>query len=77
MLEFTTESGAKYTFDTDNRRLLRHGPNSRGIDYENVPDDMWHEVIDTPVLEVGKSAQFLLGQGKWRITTRVVDIEEV
>ena len=77
MIGFTTESGAVYLYDKENARLLRSGPHSEGIDYLKVPDDEWHEVLHADPIEVGVSAGFALGVGKYRITTPVASIREV
>lgn len=89
MLRITTFSGAVYTLDVENKRVLRHGPHSNGIDYSAVPDDEWHTLIEWDKPTVGESWSMILEGGsphgrrisdaltKYRITTPVDRIEEV
>lgn len=78
MIRFTTESGARYVMDTDQRRVMREtGPHSAGIDYTKVPDAEWHNYLASTTPTLGKSMAFSLASGKFRITTPLVEVTEV
>ena len=72
-MRFGTESGAVYTYADG--FLTREGNYSPGIDYATVPDGEALLVVHAGPVEVGRSAEFFLERGKFRITTPVVWIE--
>lgn len=77
MLKVETSSGATYYYDPDRRRVMRAGPHSPGINYGVAPDDEWHNVALYREPEVGERWRLILGDGLFRVTTKVVSIEEV
>ena len=78
MLAVTTESGARYLYDTENERVMREtGPVSEGIDYTLVPDAEWQYLTGDYPPVLGQSWFMTFTNGLWRTTTPVVSIEEV
>lgn len=79
VLKVETSSGATYYYDPDGQRVMRAGPHSPGINYGVAPDDEWHPVTlyREPEPEVGERWRLVLGDGLFRVTTKVVSIEEV
>lgn len=72
-----TASGATYHYDVDKSRVTRTGPHSPGINYDTVPDGEWHGVALYREPEVGERWRLVLNDSTFRVTTRVVSIEEV
>ena len=72
-MRFGTSSETVYTYEDG--FLTRHGSKSPGIDFDRVPDDAPHRVLNAGPIEVGESASFVLEQGIWRVTTPVTWIE--
>lgn len=79
-LRFETASGAEYVIDRDAYKVVRlDGPYSEGINYDNYPDGVWHDLYAMPEIKVGSQAYIVMGYhgGNYRITTPVVSVEEV
>ena len=72
MIKFTTQSGARYVLD--GRKVVR----LEGPEIENVShaDGLWHELKQTPNLTVGYPAVLQWADGRFRITSTVVSIDE-
>ena len=72
MLAFSTSSGARYVLD--GLKMVR----LEGPEIENVShaDGIWHELKQTPNLTVGYPAVFQWADGRFRITSTVVSIDE-
>lgn len=78
MLKFTTASGATYLIDRENYRAMRvEGPYSPGIDYHERPDAVWHDLTIQPQIVVGERTYLHMRGSMYRLTTAVVEIEEV
>jgi len=78
MLAVTTESGARYLYDTEQERVMREsGPVSEGINYKLVPDAEWNYLTDSSELALGARWNIVFTNGLWRSTTEVVSIEVV
>ena len=78
MLAVTTESGARYLYDTEQERVMREsGPVSEGINYKLVPDAEWNYLTDSSELALGARWNMVFTTGLWRSTTPVVSIEVV
>ena len=76
-IRFSTESGAVYSYDGS--YLVREGPESSLIDYENSPDATHLAATLLAEIAVGESAVFHLTDvvdhpGRVRITTEVKEI---
>jgi len=75
MIRFSTASNAVYWYDDVNMRVMREvGKMGPGMD---LPNEEWQQVITHSPIEVGVSVQFELTDYKFRLTTPVVNIEEI
>ena len=76
MIEFTTESGAVYTYDEANLRLGREGT----VPVQNVThaDATWHAVLHPLNLVIGRPVAITwYDDGGYRLTTPIVSMREV
>ena len=75
MIEFTTVSGAVYTYDEPNLRLRRNGT----VPVQNVQhvDSTWHAIEYPLNLVLGRPVAITWYGGGYRLTTPLFDMKEV
>lgn len=71
MIKYTTESGAVYWVDTENKCWQRTGQSDEGL---TKPNDVWHEY---DWFRTGESLVFGCHGTEMRVTTDIVSKEEV
>lgn len=75
MIRFSTQSQAVYWFDDVNNLVMREvGKMGPGMNIEN---EQWDTVYAHSPIEVGVRVQFALAGDQFRLTTHVVNIEEI
>ena len=75
MLKVTTASGAVYLINGN--KAMREGPYSPNINYLTVPDNQWTLYREIRYVPGGSLVMYSRDGYSDRVTTKVVNIEEV